>query len=142
MTRSSATTQAIVALSTAESEFYASVKAARIGIGAVHMIADLGVKLDAPLRLLMDATAGIGIASRRGAGRIRHIHTPALWLQKAVQDRLVAVDKVPGAENPADLGTKHVDRSVIQHAMQTCGFVTLTGSSNLALRAQLGVGTA
>ena len=137
MIRSTATTQAVVSLSSGESEFYASVKAASIGLGAVHMIRDLGIMMDTPVDLRMDATAGIGIASRRGAGRIRHIHTPALWLQQAVQDRRVAMGKVLGAVNPADFGTKHVDRAVIVHAMKTCGFVTLQGESRLALRAQL-----
>jgi hypothetical protein len=137
MIRSSVTTQAVVALSSGESEFYASVKAASIGLGAAHMILDIGIVLESPVDLRMDATAGIGIASRRGAGRIRHIHTPALWLQRAVADRRVAMGKVAGTANPADLGTKHVDRNVITHAMATCGFVTLQGESNLALRAQL-----
>ena len=37
---------------------------------------------DSPsLEIKLDATAGPAIAKRRGAGRIRHIATPTLWLQ-------------------------------------------------------------
>ena len=133
--RSSATTQGVISLSTGESEFYASVKAASAGLGTVHMIADLGVTFNKPLELRVDATAGIGIASRRGVGRIRHIHTPSLWLQRAVHDGRVAMAKVAGAENPADLGTKHVDHKVIEMALGKCGFVLLSGKSALALKA-------
>ena len=88
-------------LSSAEAEFYAAVKAAAAGIGCVSMMRDLGVMLqqhgvevkakglgdgvDSPsLEIKLDATAGRAIAMRSGAGRIRHIATPTLWLQRLV----------------------------------------------------------
>ena len=85
--------------------------------------------------LCIDATAGMGIASRRGAGRIRHIHTPSLWLQKAVADGHVQVSKVAGDVNPADLGTKYLDRRSIEKIWQQCGFVLLKCQSRLAYKA-------
>ena len=87
---------------------------------------------------MLDASAGIGIAQRRGAGRIRHIATPTLWLQKAVSEGKVKVGKVPGTENPADLGTKYVGRKDIERIWKQCGFVSLSGASNIALKAALG----
>eukprot|EP00973_Karenia_brevis_P049602 6883804-Karenia_brevis.AAC.1 len=63
---------------------------------------DLGIVLDKhaidvktrpnPESLLdvkMDASAGKAIASRRGAGKIRHIATPTLWVQKLVFDGII-----------------------------------------------------
>ena len=79
-----------------------------MGIGFVHMLADLGVFVKQALKIRVDAAAGIAIASRLGAGRIRHIHAPALWLQQEVIDSRVGMDKVHGLENPADAGTKHL----------------------------------
>ena len=70
-----------------------------------------------------------------GAGRIRHISTPTLWLQCAVQEGKVRLSKCPGKTNPADLGTKHVERSIIDTTLKMMNFVHLTGQSALALRA-------
>lgn len=49
------------------------------GIGSASMARDMGLDLRKPVEVMIDATAGIGVASRRGVGRIRHIHTPTLW---------------------------------------------------------------
>ena len=41
--------------------------------------------VDSPsLEIKLDATAGRAIAMRTGAGRIRHIAPPTLWLQRLV----------------------------------------------------------
>ena len=108
MVKSSASTQVVIALSSGESEFYGGVKTASAGLGMIHLLKDMGVDMTEPLDLRLDASAGIGVAQRRGAGRIRHIATPTLWLQKAVSEGKVKVGKVAGTENPADLGTKYV----------------------------------
>ena len=85
MLRSTSTTQGVVALSSGESEFYNLVKGTSAGLGAVSMLKELGVdncnktKIDnAVLEVRVDASAGRGIAVRRGAGRIRHIATPTI----------------------------------------------------------------
>ena len=70
--RNTSTTQGVIALSSGESEFYGAVKSASVGLGIVSMLADMGVKMEKPLELKLDATAGLGIASRRGAGRQAH----------------------------------------------------------------------
>ena len=133
--RSTSTTQAVISLSTGESEFYAAVKSGCIGLGTVALLRDMGVELQRPVSLQMDATAGLGVASRRGAGRIRHICAPTLWLQCAVQDGRIRLGKCPGQANPANLGTKHVEKSVIDKALKACAFVKLAGNSSMALRA-------
>ena len=57
------------------------------------MLKDLGVDISkntqidkAVLEVRIDASAGRGIAARRGAGRIRHTATPTFWVQKLTQD--------------------------------------------------------
>ena len=136
--RSSSTTQGVIALSSGESEFYSAVKGGSIGLGTVYMVRDLGIDLKRPIAECLDATAGIGIASRKGAGRIRHIHTPCLWLQRAVSDGKIELKKVPTERNPANAGTKHVERKTIGMMWCQCGFVLLEGQSRKALRAALG----
>ena len=60
-----------------------------------------------PLRVWTDSSAAIGICSRQGLGKLRHLDTHTLWVQQAVRSRRFELKKVLGEENPADLFTKH-----------------------------------
>ena len=68
--RSASSIQAVISLSSGDSEFYSLVKGVAAGLGAVAMLRDLGVELtgDATTEVKVDATAGRGVAMRRGAG--------------------------------------------------------------------------
>ena len=108
MLKSFSRTQSNIALSSAEAELYAFVTAASEGIGMTTMARDFGREIKAHLHV--DASAAIGIAQRKGLGRVRHLDTQALWIQDAVRSRRVVLEKVLGTENPADLMTKHLDQ--------------------------------
>ena len=45
------------------------------------MLLDFGVVIDEPIEVKPDGSAAIGIAQRRGMGKVRHIETNQLWLQ-------------------------------------------------------------
>ena len=79
------------------------------------MAYDLGFTIT--LHLFTDATAAIGICRRRGLGRIRHLSTSDLWIQERLRNGEFQLSKIPGAENPADLLTKHVDGPTIQRLL-------------------------
>ena len=102
--RSSSTTQGVIALSSGEAEFYAMVKVTSAGLGVEALLRDLGAPSTHPLQVTVDATAGIGIASRKGAGRIRHIATPTLWLQRMVNDGTITVSKSARSAKPCRYG--------------------------------------
>ena len=135
--RSSSTTQAVLSLSSGEAEFYSAVKGASVSIGMVALLADMGVTPKKPISLRVDSTACLGTAGRRGAGRIRHIATPSLWIQRAVNDGRLDLSKVDGKDNPADLGTKVLGGPAINQILGRIGFVKLTGNSKLALKASV-----
>ena len=63
-------------------EFYGGVEFARRGLGLRSLITDLGAGMN--VRMSFDPTGAKGIASKRGAGGVRHIETRTLWLQNAV----------------------------------------------------------
>ena len=65
------TTQSVIALSSGEAEYYGMVKGASVGLGTRELIRDLGVNLRTKVNT--DASAAIGIASRKGLGKVRHI---------------------------------------------------------------------
>ena len=98
-------TQSSVTLSSGEAEFHGLVKGAAVALGQQALYEDLGLQVG--LRLWTDSSAAVGICSRQGLGKLRHVDTKTLWLQQAVRVGRVEVRKVPGVSNPADLLTKH-----------------------------------
>ena len=100
-------TQAGVAMSSGEAEFYGAVKGASAGLGMKALYADIGYTL--PLRLWTDSSAAIGIASRQGLGKVRHIECTSLWLQQRLRQKDLVIRKIAGEANPADLYTKHLE---------------------------------
>ena len=98
--------QAVIALSSGEAEYYAALKGASASLGFQSMLRGLGIQVS--VVLYTDSTAARGIIHRAGLGKLRHLETGYLWLQAAVRLKRLQVRKVLGAENPADLLTKHL----------------------------------
>ena len=73
---------------------------------------DLGFRLG--VRLHSDATAALGIARRRGLGKIRHLDVTDLWCQEQVRLGTVSLHKVLGTEKPAGIMTKYADSATLQ----------------------------
>ena len=97
-------TQASIAQSSGEAEYYALVRAASEALGMRSIMNDLG--WDCKFRLLVDSSAAKSIASRTGLGKLRHLEIKLLWLQECVRRGKVVVSKVRGEVNPADVLTK------------------------------------
>ena len=66
-----------------------------------------------------------------GVGKVRHLHTPLLWVQQKVDEGLV-VRKIRGKDNVADKGTNYLAGPDIQRYMKECGFSMKEGKSVLA----------
>ena len=98
-------TQTSTALSSGEAEFAGVIRGSGQGLGYQALLEDLGI--NAPLRVWTDSSAAIGICSRQGLGKMRHLDTHTLWIQQAARSRRIDLRKVKGEENPADLLTKH-----------------------------------
>ena len=97
-------TQTSTALSSGEAEFAGVIRGSGQGLGYQALLEDLGIK--APLRVWTDSSAAIGICSRQGLGKMRHLDTHTLWIQQAVRSRRIDLKKIRGEVNPADLLTK------------------------------------
>ena len=114
--KSWSTTQAVVALSSAEAELYALVKGAAQTLGMISVAKDLGIDINAMIK--SDASAALGIVAREGLGKLRHINVQYLWIQSRVAEGSINVMKVPGLQNPADLFTKHLAASDVEKFCQ------------------------
>eukprot|EP00971_Amphidinium_carterae_P167417 3317171-Amphidinium_carterae.1 len=106
------TTQVPISLSSGEAEYYACVKTGSRLLGMVQLLRDFGYSMQAVL--YTDSAAAKGICSRRGCGKVRHLEVPTLWLQDAMQRGRMAIKKIDGSKNPADLMTKHLDQTSLR----------------------------
>ena len=113
-----ATNQAVIALSSGESEYYASVKAGSQSIGVKAIAHDMGIRLSGPTTLKSDAGAAIGIGNRIGSGKVRHIEVTQLWLQDKVTQKVFILEKVSTDDNLADALAKGVDATSIQARLE------------------------
>jgi hypothetical protein len=102
--KSWANRQATVALSSGEAEFYAAGKAASEALYARAVMKDLGWIMR--VRVIVDASAALGMASRQGVGKVRHLEVRYLGPQDLVKSGAVRISKVWGKLNPADVLTK------------------------------------
>ena len=80
-------TRSVRALSTGEAEFYAITK----GLHSQAILKGFGVTVEEVV--LSDASAGIGIASRQGCGRVKHLEVKWLWEQEQVSEKAIATSQ-------------------------------------------------
>ena len=85
----------------------------------------------------MTAEAASGIGARKGVGKIRHLETRTLWLQKHITEKEIVPRRRNGSENPSDLGTKHLDQATMWKHVAALGFEKRDGKSELSQRATL-----
>ena len=97
--------QTLVALSSGESEHYAWIRGACTSLGIQSHYQDW--MIDVPIQIYSDSSAARSVARRRGnGGRLRHLQTRHLWLQRRVALGHLKLDVVAGEKNPADTLTK------------------------------------
>ena len=113
MIRTWSKTQTNIALSSAESEFYATLKAAQESLGMAAMIGEMNQTLK--IRVLVDASAALGVAQRQGLGKLRHLQTGALWIQEQEIKRRMKLSKVAGSLNTSDILTKNIQRELLEN---------------------------
>ena len=123
-------TQPTIALSSGEAELNGIGAGIAQGLGVQSICRDLGYNYN--LRVHSDATAAIGIARRRGMGKIRHLDTTDLWVQEVVRSGRVELVKVLGSENPADVLTKFVDRPLLDKMLAKMNMQKLDGRAKCA----------
>ena len=82
-------TQQIVVLSTAESEYISITKGAAHALEVRSAMVEFGLTFNVVCET--DASAGRAMATRRGVGRVRHLDARLLWLQQLCAEGVVQV---------------------------------------------------
>ena len=91
-----------------------------MALGIRSLAADLGITFECAISIKSDASAAIGISSRVGIGKVRHIEVTQLWVQEKVASREIVIEMVATEDNLADALTKAVDAQIIQkHVLGT-----------------------
>ena len=106
------TTQATMAMSSGEAEYYAMIEGAVRTLGLQVILRELGLNKDVVVRT--DSSAAKGCSSQRGLGRMRHLEVKDLWLQEAVCRGRLRLCKVEGEDNPADIFTNYFSQREIE----------------------------
>ena len=90
--------------------------------------------------LFADSLAALAIAKRKGAGKLRHIHVSALWIQDVQGREETVFRKILGTENPTDLMTKYLVLDKINSCLDSLGQKRLEGRAEKGLNIQTGEG--
>ena len=106
------------------------VKGASEALGMQSVAADLGI--NTPVLIKTDSSAAIGICTRTGIGRVRHLATGQLWVQEKIRNHAFRLFKHPGAENPGDICTKHVPAELLRTHLPTVSAGHETGRAACA----------
>ena len=125
--------QAVPALSSGESEFYGLVSATAATLGLLSILKDWGWKLN--VQVLMDATAGIALGSRRGLGKLKHIDTAYMWVQQVYNEGKLKLAKRDTKEMLADFLTKAVDEATMLRCTKGLNMYYKAGEHRMPLRA-------
>ena len=89
-------------------------RATAITSGVRSLLADFGVKCKS--RVWTDSSASVGMCSRQGLGKVRHLDTQTMWVQQRVRCGDVDFYFISGDNNPADIFTK---ASILSERMES-----------------------
>ena len=84
-------TQATIALSSGEAELGGIGVGIAEALGVQSLARDLGWTYE--IRVHSDASAAIGIARRRGLGKVRHLDVTDLWIQEQIRAKKFRLSK-------------------------------------------------
>ena len=129
--RTTCKSQAVIALSSGEAEYYGLVSGLCQGLGEQSTLHDWGITI--PMIGFMDATTGLAIGSRHGLGKVKHIDTVFLWAQEVVTSGRAKLYKKPTADMLADLFTKPLEAQRMLMLLSRMGYSFVEGRHHLAL---------
>ena len=123
-------TQATIALSSAESEFYATGSATARGLQCKAYLTE--TERPCELDVYSDSSAGRGMCQRTGVGKVRHLELRFLWMQERLRLKAFRLNKETTEEMAADILTKYCEWPRIEQHCATLNLCFLVkGLSSL-----------
>ena len=96
--------QSLVALSSGEAEFYGIVRAVATSKQTSQILEQIGMQSE--VTIASDSSAALGICTRTGSGKVRHLSIKELWIQESYRKKEFQLVSVDTLLNWADIGTK------------------------------------
>ena len=123
---SSSRTQHVVSLSSTEAEYYAMTSCCIDTIYIKHILEFL-MSREVEAQVKVDNSATRQIANKLGTSKLRHVQGKLLWVQSQVKNGVLMLKQIPTMWNPADLGTKGLNRRRHNMLLYLFGFVDEKG---------------
>ena len=115
-------TQATIALSSAESELYAICTGVNEGLHLRNFRLETNICSKLNLRIHTDSTAGKSIATRQGTSkRAKHLDLKFLYTQDLIKHDIIRILKINTLHNSSDLFTKYISKETLQRLIQSIG---------------------
>ena len=131
--RTTCKSQAVIALSSGEAEYYGLVSGLCQAFGEKSTLQDWGIKVS--IVGYMDATTGLSIGSRHGLGKVKHIDTIFLWAQDKILSGKAKLLKKHTDDMLADLFTKPLEAQRMRKLLTNLNYHFSEGRHHLALDA-------
>ena len=84
-----------IALSSGEAELHAGLRGVSGTLGFVHMMREFHTQDWCRITHRVDASACRAMMLRRGCGGLKHITVKSLWVQEAVREYFITIERVP-----------------------------------------------
>ena len=118
-------TQAIVALSSAESELYSIGTGAQEALHIRNFLMETILTSKLQIRIHTDSTSGKSIATRIGSSKkAKHIDLKYLFIQQLVHNGILSVHKIGTLDNIADIFTKYVTAKTLNKHLYNVGLLS------------------
>ena len=106
-------------MSTMEAELVASALAMKEVVFCSNMLTELGFgKEFAQVPLYCDNTATLhALVNRSFSSRTKHIALRFFFIRELVTEGKISIHYIPTDDNPADIGTKHLNKHRFKHLM-------------------------
>ena len=118
-------TQAIVALSSAESELYSIGTGAQEALHIRNFLMETILTSKLQIRIHTGSTSGKSIATRIGSSKkAKHIDLKYLSIQQLVHNGILSVHKIGTLDNIADIFTKYVTAEVLNKHLYNVGLLS------------------
>ena len=120
----SAKLQSVVAKSTTEAEYIAASSAGSEMMWLRMFLSDLGSSFPSPSTLRVDNNSAVQVINNpEHHHRMKQLDVHFFWLRDAVEGKQLAIQHIPGAEQPADLLTKPLAAPIVLEHRRAIGLV-------------------
>ena len=115
--------QGLIAMSTMEAELVASALAMKEAVFCSNMLAELGFGKDfAKVSSYCDNTATLhALGNRFFSSRTKHIALRFFFIRELVSEGRISIHYIPSDINPADIGTKHLNKHRFRNLLDIIG---------------------